>query len=66
MNGACFTQQEINALMGAVNRAIEEIDERTTLFQTESGLDLLRKERARYEQLYAKLKNFVSVIDSPM
>ena len=66
MNGACFTQQEIDSLMGAVNRAIEEIDERTILFQTESGLDLLRKERARYEQLYAKLKNFVSVIDSPM
>lgn len=42
--------------MGAVNRAIEDIDERTTLFQTDSGLELLHKERARYEQLYDKLK----------
>lgn len=57
MNGACFTRKEIDALMGAVNRAIEDIDERTTLFQTESGLDLLQRERARYEQLYAKLKS---------
>lgn len=56
MNGACFTRKEIDALMGAVNRVIEDIDERTTLFQTESGLDLLQRERARYEQLYAKLK----------
>lgn len=56
MNGACFTRKEIDALMGAVNRAIEDIDERTTLFQTESGLDLLQKERSRYELLYAKLK----------
>lgn len=56
MNGACFTRQEIDALMGAVNRAIEDIDERTTLFQTDSGLELLHKERARYEQLYDKLK----------
>ena len=56
MNGACFTRQEIDTLKNEVNRAIEDIDERTTLFQTDSGLELLHKERARYEQLYDKLK----------
>lgn len=56
MNGAIFNRKEIDALMGAVNRAIEVIDEKTTLFTTDSGLEILHKERAIHEQLYAKLK----------
>lgn len=56
MTEVLLTVNEIDALMEAVRMAIDNIDAKAQLYQTDAAMSLLIKERVRFELLYQKLE----------
>lgn len=57
MTGLILNREEIQLVQSAIAKAVEDIDNRTTLDSTDAELQLLGRERNRLGRLYEKFEN---------
>lgn len=57
MTGLILNREEIQLVQSAIAKAVEYIDNRTTLDTTDAELQLLGRERNRLNRLYEKFEN---------
>ena len=57
MTGLTLNREEIQLVQSAIAKAVEHIDNRTTLDSTDAELQLLGRERNRLDRLYEKFEN---------
>lgn len=57
MTGLILNREEIQLVQSAIAKAVEYIDNRTTLDSTDVELQLLGRERNRLNLLYEKFEN---------
>lgn len=57
MTGLTLNREEIQLVQSAIAKAVEYIDNRTTLDSTDAELQLLGRERNRLNLLYEKFEN---------
>ena len=57
MTGLILNREEIQLVQSAIAKAVEYIDNRTTLDSTDVELQLLGSERNRLDRLYEKFEN---------
>lgn len=57
MTGLTLNREEIQLVQSAIAKAVEYIDNRTTLGSTDVELQLLGRERNRLNLLYEKFEN---------
>lgn len=57
MTGLTLNREEIQLVQSAIAKAVDYIDNRTTLESTDAELQLLGRERNRLDRLYEKFEN---------
>lgn len=59
MTGLILKPEEINLVMSVISKAVDDIDNRTTLESTDAELMILGRERVRLEILYDKFSRIL-------